>query len=274
MNFRHPVIGVLISVFWSLAGESRAQDSFLPSKIGPEPLFIPTETITTDTCASANDEAIRLIQRFAISIGTAEAVILDGICRGETEFDLSFFDTKELPCSPDDIPGDIPMTRLVDAEFLALILSKEAFHDMFARPRFRLECAVLFNELDLSYAHVPLSGGIWESLFLERIYLLESNFDRFLGFTGSTFNGRFVANRMEVKSILSLRRGVTARGIVELDSAVIQGSLMLSGSEFLDGIQFRDAEIGNDVWAEKTFFDGNILASVNRPGFTGEFLVQ
>ncbi|MBE2278457.1 MAG: hypothetical protein IAE87_19430 [Rhodobacteraceae bacterium] len=194
----------------------------------------------------------------------AERGAWDRICRGDpAEMDLA--DPKPadaagpLPCNPERIAGEVPANRRLSADFLTLILTREPYVSIAARPEVYIYCADVTGSLNLRNEDVSVAFGLFESRATEEVTLYSASFARSLLFNGSTLAGGLVGDGLSVGGDLGLRNGTEVRQTLRLMGARIGGDLTISGgSDLAVGLLADRADIGGSVFLGGSRFHGDL----------------
>lgn len=185
----------------------------------------------------------------------AERGAWDSICRGElAEMDRA--DPARLPCNPALIEGEVPAHRRLGAAFLTLILTREPWVSLAARPEAHIYCADVAGDLILRNEEIPVSFGLFESRIQGKLDLQDARFGRSLHLNGSTLGGMLVGDGLQVAGDLGLRNGFAAQDALRLPGAQIGGDLSLSGG----------SQVAGDVLADRIRVAGAVFLGGSRFG--------
>ena len=226
------------------------------------------------------------------------------LCLGQIA-DMSDYrggDGKE--CNPKDANA-WPDTRRLSEKFLLTILFHEPFKSAPPRPQTHIKCALFGEEIDIS--NFGLESELWfdDSRFRKNVDLVDLNARRSVSFTGSvfdeginllgakmggqliawgsTFEGLFIADGLEVKGDLFLggganfkkevrlvgakisgqlnARGATFEGLFTAEGLEVTGGLLLDqGASFKEGINLIGAKIGGAMTTRGDTFEGWLQA--------------
>ncbi len=194
----------------------------------------------------------------------AERGAWDSICRGNpAEMDLADPGPADgagpLPCNPARIAQEVPVNRRLSADFLTLILTREPYVSVTARPEVYIYCAEVTGSLNLRNEDVPVALGLFESRVAEEVTLYSASFARSLLFNGSTLAGGLVGDGLSVGGDLGLRNGAEVRQSLRLMGARIGGDLTLNGgSDLAVGLMADRVDIGGSAFLGGSRFHGDL----------------
>lgn len=176
----------------------------------------------------------------------AETWAWEQICLGRWA-DMSRFDDEDsLVCNLSGTE-DIPDHRRLRPEFLTLILTREPWKSVPAKPQVNIGCAVIERGLDLENEVIEPELFLANSWIQGGANLLSARFERTLSFQSSTFDGLFNADRMKVGGGLFLRSGASFQG-VDLVSASVGGDLEANGSAFAGPFNADGLKVGGSLF--------------------------
>lgn len=213
---------------------------------------------------------------------TTEEDVWEELCAGYA-VDMRWYDPTgrdtALPCKPWEIEGDVPENRFVSAEFLHLILTYPRYYGALARPRVRLECAVVAGQLNLANETVVPLLDLHQSHLPQGGLLVRTHFERSLFLIGSRVDGVLNSSAANIAGDLFLRGGGEF-GSVELLGAQIGGSLEAIGSTFTGRFNASNLTTGGSVFlrgeaefGEVVLLHAQIGGNLEADGstFTGRF---
>ena len=127
--------------------------------------------------------------------------------------------------------------RVVTPEFIETVLFYPSFQRLIPRMGFRIRCAKLTDDLDIS------RGRFEQDVWFEDMY----------------FEKDVVADGLHVGHGLSFAGSVIS-GVFTADGAVVGDSLVLSGGRFYDTVSIRSAKIESGLFSRYSHFYGDLIA--------------
>ncbi len=153
------------------------------------------------------------------------------ICLGEIA-DMSLFAGGDgKGCDPEAV-DEWPDTRDLSAAFLQTILGHEPYRGALTRTGVRIRCARFSEPLDLSGMVIDRPLWLDASRFHKTVNFKDLRSSSLILLSGSVFDGKFNANRLEVARSLFMRGGAHFKEEVRLTGAKVGGQLSAIGSTF------------------------------------------
>ena len=197
------------------------------------------------------------------------------LCRGEQAL-LNLQDEALHPCNPAKIEGDVPAHRRLSAHFVRLVLTHPDYAGVLARPQVRIYCALVEGRLDLENDFIALELALLSSHLPQGARFRGARFARSVSLSGSHLGGPLYAGSMQVGHNLHLEGGTSFDGIVDLNSATINGAVFAQGSIFRGRFLANHMQMGGSLFlrggaifaSEVSLFQAKIGGSIDSSGST------
>jgi hypothetical protein len=201
---------------------------------------------------------------------------MERICLGETADMSEYGGGDGHSCDPTKA-DDWPETRDLSSELLLTILNHEPYRGALTRTGVRIRCASFNETVDLS--HMVITHQLWldDSRFRQAVDLAYVRASSLILLSGSTFDGPFKADGLEVAGNLFMRGGArfkevrllgakvggnldasgsTFDGLFNADSLEVAGYLLMRGGARFKEVRLLGAKVGGNLEADDSTFDG------------------
>ena len=206
---------------------------------------------------------------FPAAWSTSETWAWGRICEGRAaDFDTALGTAKKSAQHTDDRFGDA--RRMLGADFLRTILTREQFRGAIPPEGVRIQGAVFADDVDLRDAVLTRVLGISDSRFRGKVTMNRLRTPTSVSFNGSKFERELWLDSVRIGGNLVMTNGEFGR--VVMKTARIDGDFAMSRSNVTGALNMNGATVGGNLFLKNgTFGEVNLTnAVVGRQLNTGQ----
>ncbi|MGR3269744.1 hypothetical protein [Thalassococcus profundi] len=139
-----------------------------------------------------------------------------------------------------------PTSRHISPKFIELITTKEPYLKVPKRNKVSISCAIIDGHLDLTYAHVPNSLILNDSVFLKGASFAAARFDSNLSLDRSAVLSEVEFWGSQIGGAIFMRNGIFHE--INAIGLNVRGNFEMDDSEFLSLLNLNRTKVGGSIF--------------------------